>query len=353
MISSGMLNLYLEHLNFFLFLIHQYIKVPLSCVFFSTVFIKYLLENKELVSTWDDHFKFKDCKLIIFPIHLRDDVGEKSWSLVVCSIDKTNINIFMFFSKSVSISNERKGDMEKVISSWLKHKLNKSDLTIIAQEVLIAAEMSSYKIIEIMTDIAFKQRCTESFDIDNGICRLIKDFRTDNQQWRQIQSRLIRVCCEIGTFNELRIFNKSNTPQYFKKSIEEMMSLRSNTYKNTAISFDDIVSDNTYFSDAEDNEEKDRYSEMQVFAKIKALEDGCLPKEHINCTLKSKIKFCCETYFGPVIDNDYVLSLRKRYNEGSDDDNDYDNDGNDTNLNNDGDDVDDDNDDDGSDFFLT
>ena len=353
MISSGMLNLYLEHLNFFLFLIHHYIKVPLSCVFFSTVFIKYLLENKELVSTWDDHFKFKDCKLIIFPIHLRDDVGEKSWSLVVCSIDKTNINIFMFFSKSVSISNERKGDMEKVISSWLKHKLIQSDLTIIAQEILIAAEMSSYKIIEIMTDIAFKQRCTESFDIDNGICRLIKDFRTDNQQWRQIQSRLIRVCCEIGTFNELRIFNKSNTPQYFKKSIEEMMSLRSNTYKNTAISFDDIVSDNTYFSDAEDNEEKDRYSEMQVFAKIKALEDGCLPKEHINCTLKSKIKFCCETYFGPVIDNDYVLSLRKRYNEGSDDDNDYDNDGNDTNLNNDGDDVDDDNDDDGSDFFLT
>ena len=84
---------------------------------------------------------------------------------------------------------------------------------------------------------------------------------------------------------------------------------------------------------------------MQVFAKIKALEDGCLPKEHINCTLKSKIKFCCETYFGP--------SLMKRYNEGSDDDNDYDNDDNDTNLNNDGDDVDDDNDDDGSDFFLT
>jgi hypothetical protein len=92
---------------------------------------------------------------------------------------------------------------------------------------------------------------------------------------------------------------------------------------------------------------------MQVFAKIKALEDGCLPNEHINCTSKSKIKFCCETYFGPVIDNDYVLSLRKRYNEGSDDDNDYNNDGNDTNLNNDGDDVDDDNDDDGSDFFLT
>ena len=75
---------------------------------------------------------------------------------------------------------------------------------------------------------------------------------------------------------------------------------------------------------------------MQVFAKIKALEDGCLPKEHINCTLKSKIKFCYEIYFGPVIDNDYVLSLMERYNEGSDDDNDYDNDGNDTNLNNDG-----------------
>ena len=37
-----------------------------------------------------------------------------------------------------------------------------------------------------------------------------------------------------------------------------------------------------------------------------------------------------------VIDNDYVLSLMERYNEGSDDDNDYDNDGNDTNLNNDG-----------------
>jgi hypothetical protein len=343
MISSEMLNLYLEHLNFFLILIHQYIKVPLSCVFFSTVFIKYLLENKELVSTWDDHFKFIDCKIIVFPIHLQDDVGEKSWSLVVCSIDKTDINIFMFFSKSVSISKERKGDMEKVISSWLKHKLNKSDLTITTQEILIATEKSSYKIIEIMTDIAFKHRCTESFDIDNDICRLIKDFRTDNQQWRQIQSRLIRVCCEIGTFNELRIFNKSNTPQYFKKSIEEMMSFRSKTYKNTAISFDDIVTDNTYFSDAEDNEEKDRYSEMQVFAKIKALEDGCLPKEYINCTLKSKIKFCCDTYFGPEIDNDYVLSLIERYNEGCDDDNDYDNDGNDTNLNDDGD--------DGTDFF--
>jgi hypothetical protein len=45
-INSEMLNLYLEHLNFFLFLIHQYIRVPLSCVFFSTVFIKYLLESK-------------------------------------------------------------------------------------------------------------------------------------------------------------------------------------------------------------------------------------------------------------------------------------------------------------------
>jgi len=137
MINSEMLNLYLEHLNFILFLIHQYIRVPLSCVFFSTVFIKYLLESKELVSTWDDHFNFIDCKIIVFPIHLQDDVGEKSWSLVVCSIDKTDINIFMFFSKSVSISKERKGDMEKVISSWLKHKLNKSDLTITTQEILI------------------------------------------------------------------------------------------------------------------------------------------------------------------------------------------------------------------------
>ena len=52
---------------------------------------------------------------------------------------------------------------------------------------------------------------------------------------------------------------------------------------------------------------------MQVFAKIRALEDGCLPKKLINRTLKSKIKFCCETYFGPVIDNDYVLSLMERY----------------------------------------
>jgi hypothetical protein len=39
-----------------------------------------------------------------------------------------------------------------------------------------------------------------------------------------------------------------------------------------------------------------------------------------------------------------VLSLIERYNEGCDDDNDYDNDGNDTNLNDDGD--------DGSDFFF-
>ena len=178
--------------------------------------------------------------------------------------------------------------MEKVISSWLKHKLNKSDLTIIVQEILIATEMSSYKIIEIMTDIAFKYRCTESFDIDENICTLIKEFRTDdNQQWRKIQSRLIRVCCEIGTFNELKIFNNTNTPQYFKKSIETMMSGRSKTYKNTAISFDDIVTDDTYFIEEEDNEDKDRCSEMQVFAMIKALEDDCLPSDLINCSLMS------------------------------------------------------------------
>ena len=78
----------------------------------------------------------------------------------------------------------RKGDMEKVISSWLKNKIHNSDLIIIAQEILIDHEMSSYKIIEIMTDIAFKYRCTESFDIDENICTLIKEFRSDdNQQW--------------------------------------------------------------------------------------------------------------------------------------------------------------------------
>jgi hypothetical protein len=291
MINSEMLNLYLEHLNFILFLIHQYIRVPLSCVFFSTVFIKYLLESKELVSTWDDHFEFKDCKLIIFPIHLRDNDGVKSWSLVVCSLGKIDVNIYMFFSKSVSISQERKGDMEKVIHSWLKNKINKSDLMIIAEEILIDHEMSSYKMIEIMTDIAFKYRYAESFDIDDNICTIIKDFRTDdNQQWRKIQSRLIRVCCEIGTFNELKIFNNTNTSQYFKKSIETMMSGRSNTYKNTAISFDDIVTDDTYFIEEDDNEEKDRCSEMQVFAMIKALEHDCLPSELIDCSFMSKFK---------------------------------------------------------------
>ena len=365
MISSEMLNLYLEHLNFFLFLIHQYIRVPLSCVFFSTVFIKYLLESKELVSTWDDHFEFKDCKLIMFPIHLRDNGGVKSWSLVVCSLGKMDVNIFMFFSKSVSISQERKGDMEKVISSWLKNKIHNSDLIIIAQEILIDHEMSSYKIIEIMTDIAFKYRCTESFDIDENICTLIKEFRTDdNQQWRKIQSRLIRVCCEIGTFNELKIFNNTNTPQYFKKSIETMMSGRSKTYKNTAISFDDIVTDDTYFIEEEDNEDKDRCSEMQVFAMIKALEDDCLPSELINCSLMSKFNFFRKRYFESRIHNGYLLSIIERFKdeeesckeevdvkrkeerckEEVDDDNDYDNDGDDTNLDND--------DDDGTGFFL-
>jgi hypothetical protein len=53
--------------------------------------------------------------------------------------------------------------MEKVISSWLKNKVHKSDLIIIAQEILIDHEMSSYKLIEIMTDVAFKYQCTESF----------------------------------------------------------------------------------------------------------------------------------------------------------------------------------------------
>ena len=66
-----------------------------------------------------------------------------------------------------------------------------------------------------------------------------------------------------------------------------MMSGRSKTYKNTAISFDDIVTDDTYFIEEEDNEDKDRCSEMQVFAMIKALEDDCLPSELINCSLMS------------------------------------------------------------------
>ena len=225
--------------------------------------------------------------------------------------------------------------------------------------------MSSYKIIEIMIDIAFKYRCTESFDIDENICTLIKEFRTDdNQQWRKIQSRLIRVCCEIGTFNELKIFNNTNTPQYFKKSIETMMSGRSKTYKNTAISFDDIVTDDTYFIEEEDNEDKDRCSEMQVFAMIKALEDDCLPSDLINCSLMSKFNFFRKRYFESRIHNGYLLSIIERFKdeeerckeevdvkrkeerckEEVDDDNDYDNDGDDTNLDND--------DDDGTGFFC-
>jgi hypothetical protein len=180
-----------------------------------------------------------------------------------------------------------------------------------------------------------------------------KDFRTDdNQQWRKIQSRLIRVCCEIGTFNELKIFNNTNTSQYFKKSIETMMSGRSNTYKNTAISFDDIVTDDTYFIEEDDNEEKDRCSEMQVFAMIKALEHDCLPSELIDCSFMSKFNFFQKRYFESRINNGYLLSIIERYNNDYDnDDNDDDNDDNndvndddDSNLNNDGDDDDDDDD---------
>ena len=81
-----------------------------------------LLVNEKSISTWDDHFNFKSCKLIFVPIHLQDNEGEKSWSLAVCSLGKTDVNIFMFLSKSLSmcISQERKGIIVKVISSWLK-----------------------------------------------------------------------------------------------------------------------------------------------------------------------------------------------------------------------------------------
>jgi hypothetical protein len=177
----------------------------------------------------------------------------------------------------------------------------------------MADEMTCYKIIEIMTDISFKHRSVESCDIDNNICTHVKAFEMQSdtyQQWSRIQGRVIRVCCELGTFNELKIFNSTSTSQYFKKSVEKMMSFRSKTYKNSVMDFDDIIAVDSldmYESDADDNEEKSNYTFANsqtgltdkdgklfgstVLADIASNERGWLPPEFMNLTLKDKFKF--------------------------------------------------------------
>jgi len=290
-LSSDLMNLFLEHLNFILYLTHQRIKTSLNCIFFSTVFIKYLIDNEECVNTWDDHFDFGVCKLIFIPIHLIDNEDE-SWSLVVISlnlIDPTTADIFLFVSEKCDSVPSKTEPILSIIKVWLQHKMNRKDLKINTEIILLSMDLNFYAIIDVIINIAFNYRNEESFDIDSNISTHIKEIKTTREALETTKKRFIHICCDGGTIHDL---NTTNNPNYFKKAIEEMINNRSEVYKNKVLNFNDYVNlDLVLYEGNDDND-----SDGADIVACEALEKKLLPSFMLMSSFEEKLNFLRKKY---------------------------------------------------------
>ena len=298
-VSSDMMNLYLEHLNFVLYLIHSQNDLPLTCVIFSSIFIEYLLESMQLISSWDAHLDFCKCKLVLIPIHLQDIDGNLSWSLVVCSLKINEENpiadVFLFLSQECIIENETITEITNAIKKWLKYKIKSNKLNIQTEVIEMKNEKNNYAVIDILTQIAFNYRRPESFDIDDNIRNHIMNTKSNDEDWMIIERRLIHVCCEPGTYNELSIFSNGKSEFFFKESIVQMMNNRSRQYQNRTLNFDDIVVTNSIVEILDESDEDEESIEVnEVVKKVNLLDEAeskFLPAELKTASLKEKLEY--------------------------------------------------------------
>lgn len=311
-ITSDMMNLYLEHVNFILYLIHAQNELPSTCLIFSSIFIEYLLDNQQLISTWDAHLQLCDCKLAFIPIHIQHIDGQVSWNLVVCSLqingDKSNVDMFLFVSKTCIINTKKMSEITNGIQKWLIHKIKEPELSIHTDIIKMDNENNGYAVIDILTQITFNYRKTESFDVDENISNFIKEINSKNEDCKKIERRIIHVCCEPGTYTELSIFSNGNSQFSFKESIKMMMNNRSRLYQNRTLNYDDIVqvSDESDKDDIDENKdivdllddsdeddiERNR-DEVQSKEVLEVIEEGeaYFPPDMIKSSFQEKLQY--------------------------------------------------------------